>query len=148
MKSPKCKTCNFELYHPVYVDKYFSVGLYDDVRYPGRCILMVNDHYEHLDEMSGVTETDGYLSYLQDDFMGKMAWVGREIRQLFSADRINYAILGNTESHVHAHIIPRHKNNPGDPHPTRPIWENPIGWKKSPEEFRDLYITGLKEVLN
>lgn len=41
-----------------------------------------------------------------------------------AAARINYAVLGNAEPHLHVHLIPRSTE---EAKPTRPPWEHPQG---------------------
>jgi len=35
----RCATCGFELHHPIATLSVSALGLYDDARFPGRCIL-------------------------------------------------------------------------------------------------------------
>jgi len=45
----------------------------------------------------------------------------RAIKLSVPVDRMNYAVLGNVEPHVHMHLIPRVAK--GDPSFMRPPWE-------------------------
>lgn len=45
------------------------------------------------------------------------------LRELTEATRVNYAVLGNAEPHLHAHLIPRFPAL--EPVPHRPPWEDP-----------------------
>ena len=115
--SYKCSDCDFSLWD--YVGRvwnfpnYCYVGLYDDNRYPGRCLVVFDKHKEILEELN---------SYELEYFTNCMVRVGSIIKELTGAKRINYAILGNTESHVHAHVIPRFDN---DPNPKKSPWDRP-----------------------
>lgn len=110
--------CGFELWVPIADLSVSTVGLYDDDRFPGRCIVAFREHHVALED-------------LKDDqasaFMADIRIVGRAIKEATDATRINYAVLGNTEPHLHCHVIPRQVD---DPVPTRPPWEHPA--KKAP----------------
>ena len=45
-------------------------------------------------------------------FLGDMACVGDALLEVTGAYRINYAIFGNTDPVLHAHIVPRFLNEP------------------------------------
>jgi len=45
-------------------------------------------------------------------FMQNMAIVGDALQEVTGAFRINYAILGNTDQVLHAHIVPRYLDEP------------------------------------
>jgi diadenosine tetraphosphate (Ap4A) HIT family hydrolase len=122
-----CETCGFDLWLPVAKLQVSHLGLYNDGRFPGRCILAFEDHEEHLDDL------DSPFGLL---FMLDIQKAGQAIRKATGCERLNYAILGNTEPHVHAHLIPRYKD---DPVITRPIWEHPDKkFKMSDSEVSDL----------
>jgi diadenosine tetraphosphate (Ap4A) HIT family hydrolase len=109
-----CKQCGFKLWNPLLGFDDAVLGLYDDVRFPGRSLLVLRERATHLEDLAPETVAS---------LMVSAAKVGSVIRDIVNADRINYAVLGNTESHVHVHIIPRlHRF---DPVPNRPPWEHP-----------------------
>lgn len=112
--------CGFELWIPVADLSVSTVGLYDDGRFPGRCIVALREHHTALEDLD---------DHEAAEFMGDMRAVGRAVRSLTGAPRVNYAVLGNTEPHVHCHVIPRHYD---DPVPTRPPWEHPAKKFKLP----------------
>lgn len=109
-----CDSCGFSLWHPIVPLVVSAVGLYDDDRFPGRALVVLREHHEHWDAVP---------AELAGRFTNDMLVVGRVLRTTFGADRVNYAVLGNVESHVHAHVIPRYL--PTDPIPARPPWEHP-----------------------
>jgi diadenosine tetraphosphate (Ap4A) HIT family hydrolase len=45
-------------------------------------------------------------------YLGDMTLVGDALLEATNAFRINYCILGNSESYLHAHIIPRYLSEP------------------------------------
>lgn len=108
-----CEQCGFKLWLPVAELDVSSLGLYDDARFPGRCLLVYRQHAEHLDELSPAEA----WAFLED---GRRA--ARAIRALGQVLRINFAVLGNTEPHLHMHLIPRRGD---DPKPQRTPWEHP-----------------------
>lgn len=93
-----CGSCGFELYVPVTELSCATVGLYADSRYPGRLILSLNEHFDHLDDVP----SDVLYKFMED-----VRRCSRTLRSVSDVERVNVAILGNRESHVHAHIIPR-----------------------------------------
>lgn len=109
-----CAECRFDIWLPVWEDIEVAVGLYDDARFPGRLILVLKRHHEHLDELS-----EGELGI----FSVRMARWGGILRRGTGAARVNYAVLGNTQPHVHAHLVPRFPSE--EPFPERPPWEDP-----------------------
>jgi len=112
-----CETCHFELFFPVETGAALSashLGLYADAKFPGRAILAYTSHAEHLEDLS------------EDDlwhFWRDAARVGRALRTTVGAARINYAVLGNADRHLHIHIVPRQPNI--EPLPSRSPWSDP-----------------------
>lgn len=113
-----------------------DVGLYDDKRFPGRLLLSLRDHYDHLDEVP-----DGLLTDLTRD----IKHVSRVLRDGLGADRVNVAVLGNLEPHVHAHVIPRYQAR--EPLPARAPWQDPRPLIKFATEELDRVISDLSEKL-
>lgn len=109
-----CPECGFKLWLPIAELQRSRLGLYDDARFPGRCILVFDRHEEQLHELS----PSEACAFLEDAQVA-----ARAIARATASPRINYAIFGNTEPHLHWHLIPR---QPGDePLPARPPWEHP-----------------------
>ena len=96
-ESLKCEVCGFWLWQPMATGDRVSLGLYDDDRFPGRCLLVWDDHVEHLDELGG----DDLLSFTRS-----IQQVSLAIKRATGVGRVNVAILGNQEPHLHAHLIP------------------------------------------
>jgi diadenosine tetraphosphate (Ap4A) HIT family hydrolase len=71
--------------------------------YRGRCLVILRQHYD--DPLKIPADIFHLLNT-------EMMAVARAVERAFSPDRMNYAILGNTVSHVHWHIIPRYRNDP------------------------------------
>ena len=72
-----------------------KVYLARNQRYPGRCILSCNQHYDELFEMP-LKE--------RELFMNDVSFVAKKLKELFSADKINYGIYGDEVPHVHVHL--------------------------------------------
>ena len=109
-----CSDCGFELWHPLAALSVCDVGLYDDARFPGRMIVSLREHVEHLDEVR-----PDLLSRLMQDVVA----ASTVLRKTLGADRVNVAFLGNQVAHVHAHLIPRY--GASEPMPTQAPWSDP-----------------------
>lgn len=46
--------------------------------------------------------------------MRDMALVGDAIMEVTGAYRINYAVMGNSDPYLHAHIVPRYMDEPAE----------------------------------
>lgn len=90
------------------------VGLYDDARFPGRCLLALRDHHED------VTEID--TGVLQD-FMLDLRDLTRAVKRVTGAPRVNVAVLGNAVPHVHWHAVPRLPDR--ESFPSQSPWNDP-----------------------
>lgn len=119
----QCTVCSFELWHPIARLSVSFLGLYNDARFPGRCLLVLEKHAEDFSEID---------PKLAQAFIGDAQIAARSIRSATEVPRINYAILGNQEPHLHIHLVPR--GYPDDPIPTRPPWEHPAKKAELPIE--------------
>lgn len=109
-----CKDCSFDVWLPIRTLSTSTLGLYDDDRFPGRCILAYRDHVEDLTAL----DPGRACAFLED-----ARDAARAILAATGADRMNYAVLGNRDPHLHFHLIPR---VPGtDPVPTEAPWKHP-----------------------
>lgn len=109
-----CAKCSFTLWSPIGRLSCSFLGLYDDARYPGRSLLAYEDHLEDFAELP----PDRLIQFTHD-----MQIAAKAIARATGAARVNYAILGNAESHLHAHLIPRVPG--GDPVPNKSPWSHP-----------------------
>ena len=114
MTEYSCQLCDFSLYLPIAELSCSVLGLYDDARFPGRCLLALSDHHEEFSELN---------SSLTKEFVKDMQVAARAIKRAVQATRMNYAILGNAAAHLHAHIIPRQAKD--DPIPRKSPWSHP-----------------------
>ena len=95
-----CGSCSFSIWSPVLPLRVSHVGLYEDERFPGRCLLVLDRHYENIADVEEQILTE-YLADLQD--------LSRAVGAATGAARVDYAVLGNAVPHVHWHVIPRSK---------------------------------------
>ncbi len=68
---------------------------------PGYCVLLPDPVVPHL---------NGLRLPQRAQFLTDMALVGDALLQVTGALRINYAMFGNVEPALHAHIFPRYAN--------------------------------------
>jgi len=52
-------------------------------------------------------------------FLQEMSLVAEAVFNAFKPVKMNYELLGNSDSHLHWHLFPRHQN---DPLPRGPVW--------------------------
>lgn len=55
----------------------------------------------------------------RQQFLMEMSQVAQAVYEIYSPIKINYELLGNSQSHLHWHIIPRYKD---DPNISLPVW--------------------------
>ena len=70
---------------------------------PGYCLLLPDPVTPHLNALTGPARTQ---------FLADMSGVGDALLAVTGALRINYAIFGNVEPALHAHVFPRHADEP------------------------------------
>ena len=68
-------------------------------------------------------------SALRDLFLSEMAALGDALLALTTATRINYAMFGNVEPALHAHIFPRRST---EPEATRTAQPWALDWDSAP----------------
>jgi diadenosine tetraphosphate (Ap4A) HIT family hydrolase len=69
----------------------------------GYCILLHDPVVTSLNELNPI---------LRAEYLCDMALVGDALMEVTGAYRINYAIAGNTDPYLHAHIVPRYMTEP------------------------------------
>lgn len=86
--------------------------LFRDQRFRGYSILSFDPwNATNLDAL----QEEEYAAFFTD-----LRVASKAIRQALKPDHMNYELLGNTNPHLHWHIIPRYKT---DPRWGQPIWE-------------------------
>ncbi|HEV7613735.1 MAG TPA: hypothetical protein VGO37_17785 [Steroidobacteraceae bacterium] len=93
---------------------------------PGYCLLLPDPVVPHLNALG---------MELRDQFLSDMALVGDTLLAVTAALRINYAMFGNVEPALHAHIFPRTSTEPEATRITQP-WA--LDWNAAP-----VYADGL-----
>lgn len=86
--------------------------LYREQRFRGYCILSFSAH--------NATSIESLSDAEYSQFMGDLRTASQAIRSACNPDHMNYELLGNSNPHLHWHIVPRYKT---DPRWGRPIWE-------------------------
>jgi diadenosine tetraphosphate (Ap4A) HIT family hydrolase len=80
-----------------------TLYLFREQTYRGRCIVALDQHE---------TEFFHLPQDQQDQYMRDIAQAAKAIEQAFSPDKINYGAFGDTNPHVHFHIVPKYKDGP------------------------------------
>jgi|SRR3990167_2051242 len=96
--------------HFVYELKTGYVVIGDNQFYKGYTLFICKKHNTELNQLTHSFA----LNFLKD-----MMLVSDAVWDAFKPSKLNYELLGNSEPHLHWHIIPRYKN---DPNRTSPIW--------------------------
>jgi diadenosine tetraphosphate (Ap4A) HIT family hydrolase len=81
----------------------------------GYCILLADPVVSSLNDLNRTQRAD---------FLCDMAIVGDALLEVTGAYRINYAIAGNTDPYLHAHIVPRYLTEPEELRKGLP-WSHP-----------------------
>jgi diadenosine tetraphosphate (Ap4A) HIT family hydrolase len=131
--STSCKQCGFDLWLPILGMRSSEIGLYSDARFPGRCIVTLREHYDHISDVPAMDLVT---------FMEEIKFAVDAIQRATDCPRVNVAILGNAESHVHAHLIPR--NPKKEPLPNKAPWEDPRPRGSLPEDKQDQLIEDIR----
>jgi diadenosine tetraphosphate (Ap4A) HIT family hydrolase len=97
---------------------------------PGYCLLLPDPVVPTLNSLAIAERTQ---------FLSDMAALGDAVQKVTRALRINYAILGNLEPALHAHVIPRFHDEPAQyaaTHPWAYDWNAAAAF--DPEQHREL----------
>lgn len=88
--------------------------------FTGYCLLLPDPVVPHLNALP---------AELRGRFLSDMALVGDALMEVTVATRINYAMFGNVEPALHAHIFPRHAS---EPQATRSAQPWALDWTAAP----------------
>jgi diadenosine tetraphosphate (Ap4A) HIT family hydrolase len=80
-----------------------TLFLFREQTYRGRCIVALDQHE---------TEFFHLPQEQQDAYMRDVAQTAKALEQAFSPDKINYGAFGDTNPHVHFHLVPKYKDGP------------------------------------
>ncbi|MDE1922752.1 MAG: hypothetical protein KGL92_01565 [Gammaproteobacteria bacterium] len=69
----------------------------------GYCLLLPDPVVPHLNALAPAPRSL---------FLAEMARLGDALLEVTDAVRLNYAMFGNAEPALHAHVFPRHRNEP------------------------------------
>jgi diadenosine tetraphosphate (Ap4A) HIT family hydrolase len=87
----------------------------------GYCLLLPDPVVPHLNALSGRD---------RDQFMAELGVLGEAVLTVTGALRINYAIFGNVEPALHAHVHPRYTDEPVEMRTNNP-WG--YDWQRAPD---------------
>jgi len=87
---------------------------------PGYCLLLPDPVVPHLNAL---------VSNARVQFLADMALIGDALLAITGAVRINYAIFGNVEPALHAHVFPRYAD---EPHAERTAQPWALDWELAP----------------
>ena len=112
------------------------VVLGDHQYYKGYTLLLSKFHTDELHKLKYKDRTQ---------FLEDMALVSEAVYKSFKPRKLNYELLGNTDSHLHWHIFPRYEN---DTKPDVPVWIIPASIRSSGKTIpTEIEIKSLKEKL-
>jgi diadenosine tetraphosphate (Ap4A) HIT family hydrolase len=95
--------------------------------FAGYCLLLPDPVVPHLNELSDPA---------RGQFLADMARVGDAVLTITAAVRINYALFGNVEPALHAHIFPRFGDETAATRTAQP-WA--LDWTLAPEYSSAMY---------
>ena len=87
---------------------------------PGYCLLLPDPVVPHLNALQGVARAQ---------FLSDMVLLGDVLLAITAAARINYAIYGNVDPALHAHVFPR---DSAEPESTRTAQPWALDWNAAP----------------
>jgi diadenosine tetraphosphate (Ap4A) HIT family hydrolase len=101
---------------------------------PGYCLLLPDPVVPDLNALQGAA---------RHEYLAHMSLIGDALKSVTGAVRINYAIFGNVEPALHAHLFPRHAEEPAAIRSAQP-WA--LDWDAAPT-FSRAQHGGLKDRL-
>jgi diadenosine tetraphosphate (Ap4A) HIT family hydrolase len=93
----------------------------------GYCLLLPDPVVPHLNALAPA---------MRGQFLADMALVGDALLAVTAGLRINYAIFGNVDPALHAHIFPRHA---AEPEATRTAQPWALDWNAAPSYSEALH---------
>ena len=98
------------------------VVLGDHQRFKGYTLFLCKKHVTELHHL----DRNFKIKYLEE-----MSLVAEAVQKVFNAEKMNYELLGNGDTHVHWHLFPR---NTGDTPQKGPVW-----WLPREEMWNEKY---------
>jgi diadenosine tetraphosphate (Ap4A) HIT family hydrolase len=105
---------------------YAVIG--DSQMLPGYCVLLSDREANHLTDLPPRERSE---------FLLDMSLVGEAILQATGCLRVNYAIYGNTDAYLHAHIIPRYDWEPEEFRVNCPMRYPMEKWQQADLQYDD-----------
>jgi diadenosine tetraphosphate (Ap4A) HIT family hydrolase len=93
----------------------------------GYCLLLPDPVVDHLNVLTGPARIQ---------FLADMALTGDAVRACTGALRVNYAVFGNLEPALHAHVFPRRADEPTATRTAQP-WA--LDWSAAPAYSDDAH---------
>jgi diadenosine tetraphosphate (Ap4A) HIT family hydrolase len=117
MNNTNCLVCNRIELIKNNKNKYFVkelesgyVVLADYQYFPGYIVFLSKIHTDELHKLGNKN---------REIFLKEMAIAAQAVYKVFKPKKLNYELLGNTDNHLHWHIVPRYGT---DPRPETAIW--------------------------
>jgi diadenosine tetraphosphate (Ap4A) HIT family hydrolase len=126
-----CQSLREPAHLVIYESKTSVAKLNPDQLFQGYTFLTLKWHAEQFHQLAPRDRT----LFLQD-----MTKIGQALAKALEPDRLNYELLGNTQAHLHWHIVPRYRT---DPMWGRPIW---AGSRSRKRLTQDGYVELVKKV--
>ncbi len=105
---------------------------------PGYCVLLASPRVSTLNELPADRRRQ---------FLYEMSLLGEAVEQACASDgllRVNYEILGNTDTFLHAHIFPRYIWEPPERR-SHPVWLYPADrWTDAAYQYDDAVHGALR----
>ena len=117
------------------------VVLGDHQHFQGYTLFLCKEHQTELFHLPPATK----VKYLEE-----MSLVAEAVAKAFHAEKMNYELLGNGDTHLHWHLFPRHA---GDTPQPGPVWLTPKSILHGPDaqvsdSQRQAWIQALREEIN
>ena len=94
------------------------VVLGDHQHFPGYTLFLCKEHCTELFYLDAET---------RQNYLNEMTLVAEAVSRAFGADKMNYELLGNGDTHLHWHLFPRRDGDLGEygNHGRGPVWWYP-----------------------
>jgi len=137
MSDWRCLHCGFSQPRPIARLRATTLAFYDDARFPGRSVLVLNEHATAIEDLPLDLARDLALDVRQ---------AAAAIRAASGARRMNYAAFGNVVPHVHVHLIPRHGDWETAPQAT--AWDHPEPERRLAAAEADRLVDAIRAALS
>ena len=81
--------------------QWSDVYLFNDQKHKGRCVVALKGHHDEMFELDDEQRSG---------FFAEVSLMAHAIANYTKADKINYAIYGDIDSHFHVHLVPKHRD--------------------------------------